>query len=189
MILLVGLGNPGKKYENTPHNIGFQMIDFLAGEKKWKKDKRCRCLKKKIEIESKIVETAKPLTFMNRSGESVACLKKKLGLKTEEIVVVHDDFDLKLGRVKVTVGAGPGGHKGVKSIIKEIGSKDFTRIRIGVKPQGGVRIPLEEFVLQSFSPSQRKEVQKTKKFFKNIVSTLICEGTEKTMSEFNKKKT
>lgn len=188
MILFVGLGNPGKKYENTPHNIGFQMIDSLAGEKKWKKDKKCRCLKKKVEIAGKIVETAKPLTFMNSSGESVACLKKKLGLKTQRIVVIHDDADLKLGRVKITVGAGAGGHKGVKSIIKKVGSKDFTRIRIGVKPREGLKVPLEKFVLQSFSPSEKRKVKETKKAFKDIVNTLICEGVEKTMSKFNKKR-
>lgn len=133
MFLLVGLGNPGDKYLKTRHNVGFLFVDYLAkknglllGKSKW----RAEVAKTKLYGESVVL--VKPLTFMNLSGTAVAQIKSYYKASLENIIVIHDDLDLDFGRLKIVAGRGPGGHNGVRSLIENLGGKDFVRIRVGI---------------------------------------------------------
>ncbi|OHA63184.1 MAG: hypothetical protein A2842_00125 [Candidatus Wildermuthbacteria bacterium RIFCSPHIGHO2_01_FULL_48_25] len=136
MYLIVGLGNPGKKYEKTRHNAGFMVLDELE---------------KKELPEARLL---KPDTFMNDSGSAVLKATKNYKLPTKNLVVVHDDIDIPLGKIKVSKGSGSAGHKGVESIIQALGTKDFTRIRIGILPPEGKPADVENFVLKPFKKEE-----------------------------------
>lgn len=125
--LIVGLGNPGKDYQNTYHNIGCMFLDYLFDSAKFKVYKNFEYLK----IGNVVV--VKPLTFMNESGAAVASAVRYFKAKTNELLIIHDDSDIELGKYKISAGRGSAGHKGVKSIIKAVGTKDFARLRIGVR--------------------------------------------------------
>lgn len=147
MLLIVGLGNPGKKYKNTPHNIGFEAIDEFAKENNFPEFKMSKKFKAQISKKGNVL-IAKPQTFMNNSGLS---LKKIRGGRTSvNLIVVHDDIDLPLGKVKVSENRGSAGHKGIESIIKELDTKDFVRIRIGVSREE------KPDVLKKFSKEDKK---------------------------------
>ncbi|MBU4421695.1 aminoacyl-tRNA hydrolase [Candidatus Parcubacteria bacterium] len=164
--LLVGLGNPGRKYEKTRHNAGFLAVDFLRK----KLDAPAFKLNKKLKAE--ISETksgkekiilAKPTTFMNNSGEALASVAKFYKIKTENIIVFHDDMDIAFGDVREVFARGSAGHNGVQSIIDILGTKDFNRVRIGVgRPE---KTPPESYVLQKFKP---KEIEEIKEAIKKI---------------------
>lgn len=158
MIFIVGLGNPGKTYERTRHNAGFLALDTFAkkqGFPPFKLSSKSKAFVSESILGSAKVVLVKPQTFMNKSGASVKSLLKQGG----ELIVVHDDIDLPLGTVKVSKGRGSAGHKGVESIIEALGSKDFTRIRIGIQPLTGKPEDVEDFVLQKFSQKELPIVQ------------------------------
>lgn len=153
MILIVGLGNPGKKYKNTRHNLGFQVIDALRKEVS------------EGFINGKKVTLAKPQTFMNESGKVV---KKLIGpispIRPIGLIVIHDDIDLPLGIVKLVKNRGSAGHKGVQSIIDALGTKDFHRVRIGIKPAKSFafrRAGIDKFVLQQFTKTENKVIKES----------------------------
>jgi PTH1 family peptidyl-tRNA hydrolase len=167
MILIVGLGNPGKKYQNTRHNVGFRVIDeleFLDREK---------------------VILLKPKIFMNLSGRAVKPLIAKYKIPVANLWVVHDDIDLPLGRIKISKGRGSAGHKGVESIIKDLGTKNFVRFRIGIQPKTGKPKNSERFVLQRFKKDEEKIVKETIKKTVEIIEAAMKEGVEKTVSKRN----
>ena len=145
MIIIIGLGNPGKKFKDTRHNVGFEFIDQLAKKleiKNWKKNKKANCFYFKFDEE---IELVKPLTYMNNSGQTVKYIQKKHNLKSKDIIVIHDDIDIPLGKIKISEGSGAAGHKGVQSIIDAIGTKDFKRIRIGILQEKGKPLEIERF--------------------------------------------
>jgi len=154
MKLIIGLGNPGKKYEKTRHNLGFMAVDFLReklGAPDFKSNKKCAAEFSK----SGEIILAKPQTFMNLSGEAVAKLLSFYKLDLDDLIVIHDDIDLELGKIKDGKNHGPAGHNGVKSIIELLGTKDFPRLRIGVgRPPE--HIPPEDYVLQNFTSAELK---------------------------------
>jgi PTH1 family peptidyl-tRNA hydrolase len=129
MRIMIGLGNPGKKYDNTPHNVGFEAIDGLAEENNFPEFKASKKFRAQISEKEDVI-LAKPQTFMNESGKCASALVNFY--KTKDLIIIHDDIDLEIGKIKVSKNRGSAGHKGVESIIKELGTKDFTRIRIGV---------------------------------------------------------
>jgi len=160
MKLIIGLGNPGKKYENTRHNLGFLVVDLLADSDEWKENKKANCLYIKKQINSEEVELVKPLTFMNNSGKVVNYIQKKHYIDIKDIVVIHDDIDLELGKIKIQQSRGSAGHKGVQSIIDALGTKDFTRIRLGIKPiDKEIIMDTEKIVLQKFTKDEEKIIQ------------------------------
>lgn len=168
MILIVGLGNPGVKYKKTRHNIGFQVIDqtnFLIGEK---------------------VVLTKPNTFMNLSGKAVKPLIKTHNIKLDNLIVVHDDIDLPLGKIRIVKNRGAAGHKGVESIIKELGTKNFVRFRIGIQPKFGKPKNPEKFVLQEFNKEEEKIVETAIKKTVEAIEMVLEEELEKAMTKFNK---
>jgi len=137
MILIVGLGNPGKKYKNTPHNMGFRVVDTLKKtlfpRALWKKRFEARFLR--CEVEGEKVIFLKPLTYMNRSGLSVKDALGTFSLSPESLWVVHDEYDLPWGTLKIDVGRSSAGHKGVRSIVDALSSNAFWRFRVGIKPE------------------------------------------------------
>lgn len=155
-MIIIGLGNPGKKYNNTRHNIGFEIIDQLAEEKNFPQFRLSKKFNALISEKGNII-LAKPQTFMNRSGKSVRAIKSFY--KRKELIIIHDDIDLLLGKVRVSKNRGGAGHKGVESIIKELGTKDFTRVRVGIQPEKGKPSNVERFVLQRF---RKGEIEKLK---------------------------
>ena len=160
MIIIVGLGNPGKRYKDTWHNIGFQVVDEFAKENnfpEFKLSKKFNALVSENIINGKKIILAKPQTFMNNSGKPVKTLFSFY--KPKELIIVHDDIDLPLGKIRISKNRGSAGHKGVESIIKEIGTKDFTRFRIGVSSKTEKPKNVEKYVLQKFDKEEEKIIK------------------------------
>lgn len=132
MIIVVGLGNPGKKYERTRHNAGFMVLEKIVDKKNWREDKKIPGWKCSEKISGRDIEYIKPSTFMNESGTAVAYVKKHH--PNAELVVVHDDKDIPLGEIRMQKNRGPAGHNGIKSIIERLGTKNFWRVRVGIAP-------------------------------------------------------
>ncbi len=161
MKLLIGLGNPGKKYEDTRHNIGFQIINKLKQEYKFPEFTFSK--KHNADISEGILNNerlllAKPQTFMNNSGKAVKSLIKNA--KDERLIVIHDDIDLPVGSFKISENRGSAGHKGVDSIIKFLGTKNFARIRIGIQPKTGKPKRAEDFVLKKPAKEEKESLEK-----------------------------
>ena len=167
MILIVGLGNPGEKYQKTHHNIGFRIIDEL----------------KSLNLEKTIL--AKPQTFMNLSGKAVKSLMRKYKIAINNLWVIHDDIDLPLGKIRIAKNRGAAGHKGVESIIKEIGSKNFIRFRVGIQPKLGKPKNPEKFVLQKFNKQEEKIAKEVIKKTADAIEFTLKQGLEKSMSQMN----
>ncbi len=174
MIIIVGLGNPGKKYKNTRHNIGFQIVDEFAKENNFPElrlSKKFNSLVSESILNNEKIILAKPQTFMNQSGKAAKALTSFYKItppgrvvitppgRVVDLVVAHDDIDLSLGKIKIVKNRGAAGHKGVESIIKELGTKDFVRFRIGIQPEKGKPKNVEKFVLQKFD-KEEKEILK-----------------------------
>jgi len=156
-MIIVGLGNPGKKYNNTRHNIGFEILDQIKETDNFPDFKLSKKFKALISEKDKII-LVKPQTFMNLSGKSVKIIASFY--KTKDLIVIHDDIDLVIGKIKISRNKGSAGHKGIESIIKEIG-KDFTRIRIGIQPKKGKPADTESFVLKKFKKQELEEIKKS----------------------------
>lgn len=184
--LIIGLGNPGKKYQSTKHNAGFRVVDRFAG-KKGIKLKRRRLGKVQVgegRVGSDRVVIAKPLAYMNRSGSVVKKLIGELEVPLDYLIVVHDDLDMECGRMKIKEGGGHGGHKGVRSIIEQIGSADFLRIKVGIdKPE----TPDEgaDYVLSAFDDEQVPLVAESIEKASEAIEAMIVSGKAKAMSMYN----
>jgi len=156
MKLIVGLGNPGPKYKGTRHNAGKETIDELAKEK----------------MAGLIL--AKLKTYMNNSGKAVKEMVKYYKIKPEDLWVIHDDIDLPLGEFKISKGRGSAGHKGVQSIINELGTKEFNRIRIGICPKEGKPKNVEDFVLKKFKKEEQEKIKEViDKIAKTVKNSLV----------------
>ena len=183
MYTIIGLGNPGEKYQNTRHNTGFMVVDFLTKGEEWVGDKKSNYFKTKI---GKITYI-KPQGFMNKSGKSIPVIIPK------RTVVIYDDLDLPAGTFKISFNKSSGGHKGLDSIIKSIKSKEFIRIRVGISPEtsiGKLKKPHGEQKILDFllGDYKKDELLKLKKVFKEIekaVEIIISEGCSKAMNLFN----
>jgi len=187
MYLLVGLGNPGAEYEWTRHNLGFMLIDKLAAEAGASvKRKDCRSLVGSATIENERVRLVKPQTFMNVSGEAVACLAAKDEIKdvSKTLIVISDDLALPFGTIRLRERGSAGGHNGLKSIIGAIGTNEFTRLRIGIQPEHPIN-DAKAFVLDEFRKAQREEVEKILDKAAEAVHSVLRDGIKKAMSVFN----
>ena len=189
MILIVGLGNPGKKFQKTRHNIGFIIIDNLQLAidrfSDWKNIKKIQAEISKGEINNQKVLLAKPLTFMNLSGQAVKKVVSNVKCQMSNVLVVHDDIDLLLGKIRISVGKGSAGHKGVESIIKELKTKSFIRFRIGIQSKFGKPKNPEKFVLQKFNKGEEEIVKEMVKKTVKAVEITFKKGLEVAMNEFN----
>lgn len=157
MKCIVGLGNPGKKYEQTRHNVGFMVIDELASRHHFSlSKKKFNGLYAMETIQGEKVILLAPQTYMNLSGEAVRPLMEYYNLELEDIIVIYDDLDLPTGKIRLRQKGGHGGHNGLRSIIDNLGSKDFKRVRIGIgRPEG--RVPVIDYVLGKFSREEEQE--------------------------------
>jgi PTH1 family peptidyl-tRNA hydrolase len=183
--LIIGLGNPGKGYHLTRHNVGFRVVDRLAREQGIQfSRRRCGARIGECRVGREKVILAKPLTYMNKSGVSVKKLVKALGIPLDRLVVVHDDLDLACGRMKIKERGGHGGHKGVQSIIEELGSADFLRVKIGIgkpeNPEQGA-----DYVLSRFAADERSLVKESVEQAAEAIETIIASGTDKAMNKYN----
>ncbi len=187
MRLIVGLGNPGAQYENTRHNAGFMVIDKIGIEFGISIDK------KKFDvhygrgtIKDHAVMLAKPMAFMNRSGEPVQKLAAYFKIPSKELIVVHDDIDLAFGRLKIKEKGGHGGHKGLKSIIRAVGQDAFVRVRIGIgRSETGNSV--SDHVLGRFYDDEAKLLDAIINRARDAVITILTEGTKAGMNRFNER--
>jgi len=202
MKIIVGLGNPGEKYQNTRHNLGFMVVDKLISKLKSQNSK--------LHFKSKIypfaevydfgeVIIAKPLTFINASGVAVAKLTRRYRLDAKSLWVIHDDIDLPLGKIKIRLGGGSAGHRGVESIIRELGTEEFMRFRLGIgHPRRNLKFlhagrqgktenlkSVEGYVLEKFQTKEKSEVKKTIKKAIKAIRVALEKGPERAMNEFN----
>ncbi len=181
MKLIVGLGNPGREYKKTRHNLGFMVIDNYLGKVSYKLKHEAY-----VYVEEKNGEKiifAKPLTYMNLSGLSVKKLIKYYKVPIEDVLIIHDDLDLPVGSYKIKKNSSSGGHNGIKSIISELNSMEFARLKIGIGKSEC--IPTDKYVLSSFSSKELKEIMVNFDVFNEIIDSFINEGIEKTMVTYN----
>ena len=184
MTIIVGLGNPGAQYANTPHSVGFEAVDRIAAEigAAWEEKRQFKCLWAKGVLAGKSVVLCKPQTYMNLSGESVAPLVKYSNCSAADLVVVQDDIDLPLGRMRVRKGGSCGGHNGIRNIIERLGTMQFTRLKLGV---GKDRENVVAHVLGKFDPASRKVMDEVVAASAKAVASILVNGPDKAMNEFN----
>ena len=181
--LVVGLGNPGKEYAGTRHNIGFDVVDRLAV-------KRECSLRNRTKFSAEVGEAGgvtlcKPQTFMNRSGAAVAALANWLKLTPKDVLVIVDDADLPSGQLRLRPSGGSGGHNGLRSIIEAIGSEEFARLRVGIGRTAPVGVDITGHVLGKFPASERKPIIEDAVA---AVESCLKEGLTAAMNEFNRRK-
>lgn len=186
MRLVVGLGNPGKRYAGTRHNVGFEAVDQLArqGQVSWRRSWRFSAELAEVTVAEERLLLCRPTTFMNRSGLAVGPILRKKGFTLADLIVIVDDTELDCGRVRIRRRGSAGGHNGLKSIIAMLGSDEFARIRIGVGGRPGERAMVEH-VLSGFAPDDREKVDQAIARAVAAVACMIKDGLDKAMNEYN----
>lgn len=185
MYLLVGLGNPGIKYTLTRHNVGWIVLDNLFPDTDWRENKYAKCTETHDKIGNTVVHAIKPQTFMNESGISLEYFVQKEGIDPQNIIVVYDDLDLPLGKIRVSFDRGSGGHNGIKSIEEHLSSREFIRIRIGISRLLETGDLIKPNVLGHFEPSEFETIKMVSKTIESLLKTVFTEGKEKAMTKFN----
>ena len=186
--MIVGLGNPGKEYENTRHNVGFRTTDLLAGVLKTKIDRlKCKALTRMVTVDGKKVLLVQPQTFMNLSGAAVGALASYYKVKPERILVIFDDISLPVGRIRVRKDGSAGGHNGIKSIIQSLGSDQFPRVKVGVGAKPHPDYDLADWVLSRFSAQEEKALAPSLENAAKAALLVMEQGVEKAASAYNGK--
>jgi len=193
MKLIVGLGNPGKIYARNRHNIGFRSIDYLAKLYTIGTSRRqCHAQAGTGKIADIKIVLAKPATFVNQSGAAVSCLVHSHNVVLSDLIVIHDDLDLPLGKIRLRSGGSAGGHKGIKSIISTLGGKDFCRIKVGIgrpmKEDGTVvndEDGIVDYVLSDFTPREDDIIKAAIAQVAKAVQSILTEGITAAMNKFN----
>jgi PTH1 family peptidyl-tRNA hydrolase len=184
--LLVGLGNPGRKYERTRHNLGFSIIDRIAAENRVKlRNKVDDALVGEWSVGGEKVLLVKPQTYMNRSGESVKALMRKSAVPPEDLVVLYDELDLPFGKIRIRAKGSSAGHRGLHSIIESLAGAPFYRVRVGIgRPPPG--IDPADFVLERFSPEELDRLADVLPVAVEAIECLVREGGRRAMEQFNR---
>ena len=185
MKIIVGLGNPGKKYENTRHNLGYKVVDLLSEKLK------INFNKEKMEgqygngkIGDEKIILVKPLTYMNLSGNCVTQFLKYFKVGPEDLIVIYDDIDIKVGRIRIKPNGNPGTHNGMKDITNKIGTKEFARVRVGSgKPIE--EMDLADYVLSNFKKEEMDDINKSIEDASEAVIKLLNDGIEEAMNKYN----
>ena len=184
--LIVGLGNPGKEYECTRHNTGFRAIDLLAAKLGCKIDKaKFQGLYAQVNYNGRKIFLLKPQTFMNLSGRSVLQLSAYFSIPPERIIVMFDDISLAPGRLRIRGDGSAGGHNGIKSIISEVGSQDFPRVKIGVGAKPNPEYDLAAWVLSNFSAKEEKDLSFALENAADAALTIIDQGVPEAANQYN----
>ncbi len=190
MRLIVGLGNPGRAYANNRHNIGFTCINHLARSHGVKFDRKQGLARIGTgKIAGNEVVLAKPQTYVNLSGESVSRLVKKFNTSLDELVIIHDDLDLPLGKIRISHASSSGGHKGINSIIEELGSRDFIRLRVGIGRPDKAEASEDDiiaYVLSDFTPEQKQAITPIIPRVSEAILCLLTEGLTTAMNKYNR---
>lgn len=184
MKIIAGLGNPGAQYANTPHSVGFEAVDALAAAAgvAWEEKRPFKCLMAKVAVAGQPVLLVKPQTFMNLSGESVAPVVKYHNATAADLVVVQDDIDLAVGRLRIRKGGSCGGHNGVRNVIERLGTPDFARVKIGVgKDRGNV----VAHVLGKFDPETRQVMDVVVAEAAKAAAEVVRSGPDRAMNLYN----
>ena len=189
MRLIVGLGNPGRQYTRTPHNVGFDVVDILAARWRgtWALERRFEAEVADIVVEGRRVTLMKPLTYMNLSGRAVAGYIGKNGGEPHEILAVSDDTNLPLGQLRLRPNGSHGGHKGLLSMINCLGTLEFPRLRLGVRPPGDIHDQVK-YVLGKFRPGAWDEMRTTEEEAADAVEMVLARGVTAAMNRYNSKK-
>jgi PTH1 family peptidyl-tRNA hydrolase len=184
--LVVGLGNPGPRYADTRHNVGFAVVDLLAERMgvRFALHKRSNSEIAEGRLSGDKVVLAKPRTYMNESGGPVAGLVRYFSVEPENLVVAHDDLDLDFGQIRLKRGGGEGGHNGLRSITRSLGTKDYLRLRFGIGRPPGRQDPAD-FVLKKFSGTERKELDFAVDLAADAAEALLEQGLEATQNRFH----
>ena len=192
MKLIVGLGNPGRGYAHNRHNVGFVCLNHFARKQGIRFDsKQGKARTGTGEVAGSQVLLAKPQTHMNLSGQSVSRLIKKFNINLNDLLVIHDDLDLPLGKIRLSHGSSSGGHKGIDSIISSLGSQDFTRLRVGIgRPATEGLAEISEadiiaYVLSNFTPEEKQIVVQVIPRTSEAIYCLLTEGLVVAMNKYN----
>lgn len=183
MYYIIGLGNPGKRYQKTRHNIGFRVVDAIAEDRnvRWKVGQG----EFMIGVDGKDDFTlVKPMTFMNNSGAAVKQISMKQDFQITNLLIIYDDLDLPLGKLRFRPGGSPGSHLGMRSIVKKMGSRDIPRLRLGIGSELK-KGPSEEFVLEPFSKEEKIIADEVAEIAARGVMTFMHRGIEAAMNQYN----
>jgi peptidyl-tRNA hydrolase, PTH1 family len=183
--LVIGLGNPGRKYARSRHNVGFLVVEHIAGQNDiGLRTKRSNALVGECSSHSEQIVLAKPQLYMNRSGESVKALIREFHARADDVVVVYDDLDLPFGRIRIRSKGSAGGHRGVASIIDSLAGAPFHRVRVGIgRPPAGMEPA--DYVLEAFSDQEAAELDDVVTRASEAVICLLRDGSQKAMAQFN----
>lgn len=185
MKLIAALGNVGDKYSFTRHNAGFMTVDYWAvnSDFSFRDESKLKSLFAKFKFNDEDIIIIKPTTYMNLSGEAVSLVMNYYKIEVKDLLVIYDDLNLNLGRLRFRANGSDGGHNGIKSIIQHIGTNKFDRLKFGIGPQPP--IPSEAFVLQNFSKEQEPLLKESLKLANDAVQFYLQNGIEKTQNKFN----
>ena len=184
MKVVVGLGNPGAQYANTPHSVGFEVVDAIAAAigVAWEEKRQFKCLMARGVFAGLPVMLVKPQTFMNLSGDSVAPVVKYHNCTAADLLVVQDDIDLPVGRLRIRTGGSCGGHNGIRNIIERLGTQSFARLKVGV---GKDRSNVVGHVLGKFDPSTRAVMDRVVAVAAEAVEAVLRDGPDRAMNAYN----
>jgi len=186
VFLIAGLGNPGIRYRNTRHNVGFKVIDLWANSLGVHlSGRRFQSRNTQVKFQDKPLILLRPLTYMNQSGKSIKACVDFFHLRAEDILIVHDDIDLPVGRMRVARDGGSGGHRGLLSIIHHLGTREFSRLKIGVGRPRYNRESVEDYVLSPFYHDERKVIEKVVQLAVQACELFIAHGIDTAMNEIN----
>lgn len=189
MRLIVGLGNPGAQYDMTPHNVGFHTIDELARRHGgvWAVERRFEAMTADINVAGQKLTLMKPLTYMNLSGKSVAAWRSKNGGEPDEILAISDDIHLDMGQLRLRPGGSHGGQKGLLSMINSLGTLEFPRLRVGIRPSGGAVADMVSYVLARVRPADRTAFEQSWDDAADCIEEIMRSGLAPAMNRYNRK--
>ncbi len=188
MYLIVGLGNPGPRYALTRHNIGFMAIDLFVsglGPATWQEEHKSHTLK--VKLDDQVVLLAKPMTYMNKSGEALVSLMNYYKVPLENILVVYDEIDVSFAKMKIQKARSPGGHNGLKNITELLGTNEFARLRLGVSRPPHPEMDVADYVLGKFSSDEQSQMTDFLNRAGDAIESFIFSGLEKTANIINQK--
>ena len=185
MKLVVGLGNPGKEFENTRHNIGYMFLDYITNKQEFSLNKKFNAMEYESNINGEKVLFIKPLTFMNLSGEAVIKYVNFYKLNSDDVLVVQDDLDMEIGKIKLKENSSSGGHNGIKDIEEKLGTNSIKRLKIGIS--NNKMMDTKDYVLGKFSKEEKEVLEKTYNICLNIIDDFFAMNFDLLMGKYNKR--
>ena len=185
MKLVVGLGNPGREYDNTRHNIGFMLLDYIFGEDKFNLNKKMNAMEYITNINGEKVVIIKPMTYMNLSGDAVSKYVNFYKLINNDVIVIQDDLDMELGKFKLMSNRGDGGHNGIKDIILKLNGRDFLRVKVGIGKSS--LIDTKDYVLGKFNSENKDIINNVFYNLRDVINDYISMNRDSLIQKYNTK--